>query len=168
MRRQSEWLLRLPEILATLTSTNSHVLDRTAFELLFRVRRRRAIQLMGVFGGFQSGRTFLVDRQELVARITSLLDGEEFTYEKGRRERVSEELERVRTHLKGVARFRSRLPCCVNASTLSNLPSGVELRAGELVVRFESSEELLQKLFTLAQALASDYEKLQELMNVTP
>src|ERR1700738_125349 len=162
MPAKSQWLLRLPEILATLTTLHSHVLDRRAFEQLFKVRRRRAIQLMGVFGGFQSGRTFLMDRQELVARITAILNGDEFTLERGRRERVSAELERIRIHAKA-ARVSVPVSPALYASTLSNLPAGVTLRAGELIVRFKTPEELLEKLFTLAQALAADYDKLHEL-----
>ncbi len=162
MPAKSQWLLRLPEILATLTALRSHVLDRTAFEQLFKVRRRRAIQLMGVFGGFQSGRTFLVDRRELVARVTALLQGDEFTFERGRRERVSEELERIRIYAKA-ARVSVPVSPALYASTLSNLPQGVTLQPGELIIRFQSPEELLQKLFTLAQGLATDYDKLQSL-----
>jgi hypothetical protein len=56
------WLLRLPEIRAELTAMEVPVVDRAVFERVFGVRRRRAIQLLHHFGGFQAGRTFLVDR----------------------------------------------------------------------------------------------------------
>ena len=38
------------------------VIDRAVFERIFGVRRRRAIQLMHYFGGFQSSQAYLIDR----------------------------------------------------------------------------------------------------------
>jgi allophanate hydrolase subunit 1 len=42
------------------------VLDRASFEQEFGLRRRRAIELMHGFGGYQAGRTFLGSLQELL------------------------------------------------------------------------------------------------------
>ena len=61
------------------------VLDRAAIEKLFGLKHRQAIQLLHRFGGYQVGRTFLVDRQELVEQLDALRDGETFRYEQRRR-----------------------------------------------------------------------------------
>ena len=45
---------------------------------------------------------------------------------------------------------------------LPDLPPGVELSPGALHIRFQSSEELLSKLFALAQAIANDYEAFEK------
>jgi hypothetical protein len=60
MPTKKTWLLRLPEIREELSAMKVPVVDRAVFELLFGVRRRRAIQLLHYFDGYQSGRTFLV------------------------------------------------------------------------------------------------------------
>jgi hypothetical protein len=45
---------------------------------------------------------------------------------------------------------------------LPDLPAGVGLSPGALHIQFESSEELLSKLFALAQAIANDYEAFEK------
>jgi hypothetical protein len=45
---------------------------------------------------------------------------------------------------------------------LPDLPPGVSLSSGELHIQFRSSEELLTKLFALAQAIANDYEAFEK------
>jgi hypothetical protein len=52
------WILELPRIQATLEALNTPVMDRACLQNLFGVGRRRAIQLMYKFGGYQTGRTF--------------------------------------------------------------------------------------------------------------
>jgi hypothetical protein len=49
---------------------------------------------------------------------------------------------------------------------LPDLPAGVGLSPGELHIRFQSSEELLSKLFALAQAIANDYEAFEKRTSV--
>src|ERR1022692_2100735 len=65
MPAKAQWLLRVPEILAELAALDVPVLDRAVCERLFRLRRRRTIDLIRCFGGYQAGRTFLVDRPKL-------------------------------------------------------------------------------------------------------
>jgi hypothetical protein len=51
---------------------------------------------------------------------------------------------------------------------LPDLPPGVGLSPGELHIQFESSEELLRKLFALAQAIANDYEAFEKRTSAEP
>jgi len=62
MPAKAQWLLRVPEIIVELNGLDVPVVDRALCERLFRLRRRRAIDLMGCFGGYQAGRTFLIER----------------------------------------------------------------------------------------------------------
>ena len=66
MPAKPEWLLRLPEIRAELEHLDVAIVDRAGIERIFGVRRRRAIELMHQFGGYQTGRTFLLDRVRLL------------------------------------------------------------------------------------------------------
>jgi hypothetical protein len=163
MPAQPQWLLRLPAIIDELEAVPAPVVDRAVVERVFRVRRRRAIQLLGDFGGYQSGRTFLVDRDSLLHRLRGLAGGDRFTYEKRRRERLSESLERVRQERQAV-----RIPVAVPQAlgddrTLPALPAGTRLEPGRLTVEFAGVEELLGKLYQLAQAAAGDFQGFEAL-----
>ena len=72
MPTKSEWLLRLPEIRAELEDLEVPVVDRAGIERIFGLKRRRAIGLMHQFGGYQTGRTFLVERQGLLRILEAL------------------------------------------------------------------------------------------------
>jgi hypothetical protein len=151
------WLLRLPEIRAELTAMEVPVVDRAVFERVFGVRRRRAIQLLHHFGGFQAGRTFLVDRLTLLRQLEPLEESAEFALEQQRRQRLTEFLERLRR-----SRAGARVVIPVKAASVDAvggvLPTGIQLERGTLRVQFDDVKDLLQKLFELSQAAAADFE----------
>ena len=66
MPAKAQWLLQIPEIVSLLETFDVPVVDRGTIERLFGLRRRRAIELMHRFGGYQAGRTFLIDRHLLI------------------------------------------------------------------------------------------------------
>ena len=72
MPAQPAWFHRLDEILSALRSMTSADLDRAAVEKLFRVRQRRARQIMAGLEGLRVGNAAAVSREALIAR---LLDG---------------------------------------------------------------------------------------------
>ena len=86
-------MLHLPRIIEELRRLPVPVLDRAVIEKLFGLKRRQAIQLLDRFGGYQAGRTFLLDRQELVEQLEAIRDGETFRYEQRRRRRLVAALE---------------------------------------------------------------------------
>jgi hypothetical protein len=159
MPRQSDWFLRLPAIKGELEQLSAPVVDRSVVESVFQVGRRRAIQLMHRFGGYQSGRTFLLDRAALLRSVAALASGDGFATELRRKEKLSAELNRLRA-------FTRASRVCVPASPgvydarLTSLPSGVRFEPGRLTVEFDSPEELLERLFALSQALVNDVERL--------
>lgn len=161
MPAKAQWLLRVPEILAELSALDVPVVDRAVCERLFRLRRRRAIDLIRCFGGYQAGRTFLVDRPKLIAQLEQIRDGPDFQMEWRRKERLAERLDAIRRLQTGA---RVAIPVEPEAlrKRLPDLPAGVSLSAGALYIQFQSPEELLSKLFTLAQAIANDYEAFEK------
>ena len=52
--------------------------------------------------------------------------------------------------------------------TLNGLGPGVRLTAGMLCVEFGQPLELLQKLYTLAQAIAQEFEKFEDMARGGP
>src|SRR5665811_2364472 len=107
MPAKPEWLLRLPEIRAELEHFEVPVVDRSGVERIFGLKRRRAIELLHQFGGYQTGRTFLLDRARLLEALQSLESGEDYSVEKRRRERLGDVVEASREHLMSM---RVRIP----------------------------------------------------------
>ena len=133
------------------------VVDRAIFERLFGVRRRRAIQLMGFFDGFQAGRTFLVDRLELIRQLGPIEASTEFDREQRRRQRLVDALEDLR-------RYRAAAGVIIPAeptSSETSLPDGMLLEAGSLFIRFERAEDLLSKLYAFVQLAARDFDRFR-------
>jgi hypothetical protein len=136
------------------------VIDRAAIERLFGLRRRQAIDLMNRLGGYQAGRTFLIGREQLLCRLDSITAGDEYRWEVARRERLASSID-------GIQRTRQneavRIPVSpeVFASRLHSLEPDVRLRPGRLVIDFSGPEDILRKLFGLAQALANDYASFE-------
>src|SRR5664279_4150939 len=126
MPTKKTWLLRLPEIREELSAMKVPVVDRAIFERLFGVRRRRAIQLLHYFDGYQSGRTFLIDRLSLIEQLVPLEASAEFALELRRRQRLVESLEQLR-------RSRAGARVVIPAEPVQNgtrLPDGVLLICG--------------------------------------
>src|ERR1035437_8269903 len=163
MPAKPEWLLRLPEIRAELEHLAVPVVDRAGIERIFGLKRRRAIELMHEFGGYQAGRTFLVDRARLLEALHSLESREDYAVEKRRRERLRDVVEASREHL---ILTRDQIPVQVAAMrpSLDRLPPGVFRMPGMLSIEFRHPIELLEKLYGLAQAIAHDFERFEGLL----
>ena len=158
MPAQPRWLLHLPEIIEDLCALDAPVAGRATIESLFGLRRRQAINLMHSFGGYQIGKTALIERGVLIERLRELAGGERFRFEHQRHERVAGRLETLRRQRQaaGVA-IRVEPPPASNAS----LPEGVQLEAGRLSIGFTSVEDLLAKLYGIAQAAAEDFTRFE-------
>jgi len=160
---QPQWLLHLCEILDTLRALPSPVVDRSLIEEIFRVDRRRAIHLLHRFGGFQTGKTFFIDRLQLIGRLEQIRNGDEFQRESLRRARLIENLERTRQLARG-EKIRIQAADDVRDRRLADLPPGIHLKPGELRIEFFGTEDLLRHLFELSQAILNDYKKFQEII----
>jgi hypothetical protein len=163
MPAKPEWLLRLPEIRVELEHLDVPVVDRSGIERIFGLRRRRAIELMHEFGGYQAGRTFLLDRARLLEALQSLESGEDYTAEKRRRERLGDVVEASREHLIST-RVRIPVRAAAARASLDRLAPGVLLMPGMLSIEFRHPIELLEKLYELAQAISHDFDKFEELV----
>lgn len=156
-----QWFLKLPEIIATFEQIPAPVIDRAIFELAFSVGRRRAIQLMHQFGGYQVGKTFIIDRSALLAKLRQQQQSDAFMYERSRKVKLIEELERARKLAPG-----RKVKITVTPDPpqiLAGLPRTIRLRPGELRIEFFGTEDLLRQLFELSQAVANDYRRFEEI-----
>jgi hypothetical protein len=158
-------LLQIPNMIEQVTMLDAPVLDRSVCERIFGVRRRRAIELMQRFGGYQAGNTVLVDRLDLICRLQRMLDDPAVERERQRKQRLSEQLEKLEKHRRAAA---VRIPVGPEAAscTVADLPSGVSFVPGQLTVRYDGVEELLCRLYELAQAAANDFDSFSEAAGV--
>src|SRR5664279_223796 len=126
MPAKPEWLLRLPEIRAELEHLEVPVVDRSGIERIFGLKRRRAIELLHQFGGYQAGRTFLVERRGLLQALEALQSQEGYIVERRRRERLRDVMEVSREHLLAT---RVRIPVrpAMSRPSLDRLAPGVRL-----------------------------------------
>jgi hypothetical protein len=155
MPARAEWLLNIPKILEELAVLDVPMVDRTTCEKLFGLRPRRAIDLIRHFGGYQADRTFLVNRLALIARLEEISHGTNCKIERQRNERSADHLDKMR-RLQAAVRMAIPAEVCH-----PGLPDGVRLGAG-LEFQFQSTEELLSKLFAWTRAIASDYEAFEK------
>jgi hypothetical protein len=121
------------------------MIDRTVLQKLFRVSPRTAVRLMNQFGGYQSGRTFLIGRENLMTALESVRAGDAFRQESRRRCRLEDDLDETRRSLRA---RQVKLAVASDSRSAASLPSGMRIvRSGVLEVQFGSGEELLGRLY---------------------
>lgn len=113
------------------------------------------------FGGYQSGRTFLIDRASLLSRLEEIERGADFGQESVRKTRLVEELDRTSRALPGRKVRIQASPDVINRR-LADLPA-VSLRPGELKIEYHGTEDLLRNLLELAMAIQNDYARFEEI-----
>lgn len=160
MPAKAAWLLHIPDIVAMLEVFDVPVVDRAVIERLFGLRRRRAIELLRRFGGYQAGRTFLVDRHALIDQLRRMAEGEEFQWEFQRKERLGQAVDQLRRH-QAAARVRIPVPPNGLSGKMAELSAGVALQPGQLHIEFCGTEDLLRKLYELAQAASHDFDRFR-------
>src|SRR5579859_3244294 len=161
MPAKALWLLHIPEIVQQLEVFDVPVIDRAIVERVFGLRRRRAIELLHRFGGYQAGRTFLIDRRQLIGHLQRLIDGEDFQSESRRKERLSGMIDELR---QSQAAAQVKIPMAREARSrmVDGLSAGIGLQPGHLHIEFSGTEDLLAKLYELSQAASNDFERFRE------
>ena len=159
MPAKPSWITHIPEIIDAAFALNVPVLDRASFERLFKVRRRRAINLMTYFGGYHAGSSILVNRETLLKSLKRMQEDPMVGYEVHRKRQLAEHLAVVNRKLPGM-RIKIPVPEDVRTRELRDLPDGIEMVPGRVVFTFESAEQLFSKLYEFSQAAVNDYDRL--------
>jgi len=164
MAAKSSWLLHIPEIRSMLAEVTLPVIDRAVVQSVFGLGRRQAIELMHRFGGYMAGRTFLLERTRLIAELDKIVASGEYQREETRHEKLTAALAKFQ-RTRRAEEVRIDVSPEVFGTCMSMLPSAVQLEPGKLEVKFSGCEDLLTKLFTLAQAAANDYDGFENMSN---
>lgn len=142
------WYAHLPDILASL-ETAPPILDRPAFEKLFRVSRRQAIRLMGAMGGYQVGKTFVVERNALTEYLTTIR-------EKPEARRAHERKRRILHYI------QERVAAPVSPGPEFQWNGIGKDGPGRLIISYTSATDLLGKIATLVASATEDYPRFRE------
>ena len=105
-------------------------------------------------------RTYSSDRQVLIESLRRLAAGEEFDRESRRKERLDGALDQLRRY-QATARVSIPVPPDVFNRKLKDLSPGLALEPGHLHVAFSGAEELLGKLYELAQVASNDFDRFR-------
>jgi hypothetical protein len=142
-------------------------LDRPTIETLFGVRRRQAIHLLRRFGGYQVGRTFLVATESVLRFLEEPTVDEDILAAKAQKQRVADFLGQARQGL-SLPRIPFSQAPKLSDITFAGLPPGIHLTPARLSIEFETATELLEKLFSLSQALVNDFETVARVLERPP
>jgi len=164
MPAKPAWLLHIPEIRSMLAEVPLPVIDRGIIERVFGLRRRQAIKFMNRCGGYQAGRTLLIDRARLIAELDQIMAGGAYQQESARHEKLTAALAQFQ-RTRRAEEVRIPVTPEVFTSRMSTLPETVHLNPGKLEIEFSGCEDLLTKLFTLAQTAANDFTVFESVSN---
>lgn len=157
------WYGRLDQVLVELDRLPWPWIDRETLQSLLQVGPRRAQQIMRPCVTRQVGANGVADRQELIAHLKRLASGDEAHYERRRRQRLAQLLERYRQAALAEPRVLVEAPTAVLGQHLANLPEGVSLRPGTISIEFSSPDQALQRLLALAMAIGNDFSEFERL-----
>lgn len=143
------WLHRVSGIHTEVRNLPVPVVDRATVERMFGLKRRQAIELMHRFGGYQAGRTFLLDRAELLRSLEVLMNTPEFDIERRRKESIANMLDEAR-RTQSANTVRITVPVDVFSQHVDTLPEQICFSDGILTIRFKGVQDLLVHLVELS------------------
>jgi hypothetical protein len=129
---------------------------RLDIEALFGLKKRQAVNLMHRIGAIRVSRELAVEQRDLIRWLEHMLSEPSVAAEWRRHERV---IDRI-IDLKAEAAARAVKIVLPDRAPSTELPEGVSLQPGLLAVSFESEQQLLERLFLLARALAAQPQLL--------
>src|SRR5436305_15295922 len=90
------WLARIPDAARSLEALPDPWVDRTMLESLLSIGRRRAQQLLAPVATRRVGASILARREDVIAHLRSIADGETSFYEDRRQRKLWDQLAGVR------------------------------------------------------------------------
>ena len=134
------------------------LLERSDLEQLLQVGRRRAQQILEGCATDRLGASSVTTAEALIAHLQGLACGDAAEYELRRRQKVGRVLATLQKEWTAQPRVPVEAPVSVVNQELADLPEGVELRPGEIRVRFRTPHEALEKLLAIAMAAGNDLD----------
>ncbi len=157
------WYGRLDEVITELRKLSWPWVDRQSLQVLLKVGRRRAQQILQPCVTRQIGANGVADREELIAHLKRLAASDKAYYERRRRQKLAQVLEDLRQAALNQPAVFVEAPLAVVNQKLADLPEGVSVSPGSIRIQFSAPAEALQKLLALAMAIGNDLDSFERL-----
>ena len=161
MPAKPSWYSKAPYIIQELRKRPAPYVDSGTIQLLLGISRRRAQQILEPCVVDRVGTSGLADRNTLIAHLERLVEGDDGVYEIQRRRKVAEVIDHLRQERLANPHLLVAAPTAVLNQEFGNLPIGVELAPGRIVVEFGNPQEGLEKLLALAMAISRDFDEFE-------
>ena len=163
---KTAWLPRIPTAIAKLQKLEAEIIDRDTIAGVFGIQRTAAIDLLRRVGAGRVGKCLAIQRTLLLERLETLMVSPEYVWVIERHATIGLRIEAARQE---AAARHHLIPTPANpAAEISSLQAGVSLEPGLLRVEYRGTEDLLQKLYELSQAIARDYLTFQQICDSPP
>ena len=166
MPAKPRWFSKLNDLTRELQALPRPFVDRATVEFLLGVGRRRAQQIMAPCITDRVGANGLADRDALIAHLRRLAAGDSGYYERQRRQKVAEVLTQLHQERLAKPQVLVEAPTQVMTQEFEDLPAGVELSQGRIVVEFDTPQQALEKLLALAMAAGHDFDRFDRLVRL--
>lgn len=160
MPHKPYWFRQLDTIRRWVDALQDPYVDRKGVESIFQVSQTEAQRIMKRAGAMKVGSALVVPAWKMSEWLAGVARGEDATWEQQRVQRVELRLEQERHHL---AARRVVIQPIPEAESIEGLPAGIRLKPGRLEIDFFGTEDLLKHLYSLAQAVMSDYPRFQKI-----
>jgi hypothetical protein len=162
MPKPVSWSYRAHEVRERVRHSKTQTWTRRDIEDLFEVKRASAQTLMKAIGGIQNvGGTHLVDREVLLEFLDQTIAADDVSGAvRSRREEAAPPPQ--------PKPMRFSLPGELKSVMAADLPENIELMPGRLTISGRVSEEIIEALYLLAQALQNDLGTIQVLLDPLP
>ena len=165
MNAYPSWIRRIPDMLEALALLPDERIDRRRVEELFHLRRSAAHELLRRLGAGRYGNSLAISRGLLMARLREAQDHPDWRWERERRQSIRNRIETLRpVPCKSQVSVTPELQTQLDAVAKTGLPASVRFTPGQLTIACRDMEHLVEQLVLLAQALDSEYEYLQGLV----
>src|SRR3954451_5283899 len=144
------WYRQLKLIIQQLREHPRPYVDRATIELLLGIGRRRAQQIMVPCLVDRIGASGLADRNALIEHLERIAAGDDCAYEVQQRQKVATKIAELRKERIEKPRLLVEAPTSVVNQQVENLPAGVRLERGRIIVEFTTPQDGLEKLLALA------------------
>lgn len=158
------WYSQIHTAIQALEALPRPFVDRATLESLLGVGRRRAQQILAPCVTGRVGANGLADRDTLIAHLRRLAHSDSRHYEQRRRQKVAAKLAALEKEFREQPRLLIESPTQLLNQELENLPPGVRLEPGQIIVEFASPQQALEKLLALAMAIGNDFDRFERLV----
>jgi hypothetical protein len=148
------WCGFLDEIIERLRALPDPWIDRSILQYYLGVGARRAQQILAPCVTRQLGANGLADRETVIVHLQRLAHGESAHFEQQRRRRLAAQLDALHEERRKTVMVAA--PTAVINQEFADLPEGVSIMPGRIVITFGGVTEALQKLLALAMAIRND------------